>query len=67
MQYAFNPHLPPILRASPEPAMSARLPELLTAARQRALTDEVATVLADALRRHEPWLEWSGKREEPWF
>jgi hypothetical protein len=23
--------------------------------------------LADALRRHEPWLEWSGKREKPWF
>ena len=24
-------------------------------------------MLADALRRHEPWLEWSGKREKPWF
>jgi adenine-specific DNA-methyltransferase len=24
-------------------------------------------VLAEALRRHEPWLEWSGKREKPWF
>ena len=19
------------------------------------------------MRRHEPWLEWSGKREKPWF
>ena len=26
-----------------------------------------AKLLADALRRHEPWLEWSGKREKPWF
>ena len=67
VQYAFNPHLPPVLRSSPEPATTDQFPELLTAARQRALTDEEATVLADALRRHEPWLEWSGKREKPWF
>lgn len=24
-------------------------------------------MLARALKRHEPWLEWSGKRERPWF
>ena len=24
-------------------------------------------MLTDALQRHEPWLEWSGKREKPWF
>ena len=24
-------------------------------------------MLGDALRRHEPWLEWSGKREKQWF
>ena len=24
-------------------------------------------LLEEALRRHEPWLEWSGKRERPWF
>ena len=24
-------------------------------------------MLAEGLRRHEPWLEWSGKRERPWF
>ena len=67
VRYAFNPHLPPVLRASPEPAKADRLPELLTAARQRALTEEEADELAEALRRHEPWLEWSGKREKPWF
>ena len=31
------------------------------------LSEEEATVLAAALKRHEPWLEWSGKRERPWF
>ena len=34
---------------------------------EAAITPEVAEVLAAALRRHEPWLEWSGKREKPWF
>ena len=67
VRYAFNPHLPPVLRSSPEPAKADRLPELLAAARERALTAEEANELADALRRHEPWLEWSGKREKPWF
>ena len=67
VRYAFNPHLPPVLRSSPEPAKADRLPALLAAARQRALTAEEADELADALRRHEPWLEWSGKREKPWF
>jgi adenine-specific DNA-methyltransferase len=48
-------------------ASTDKLPELLATARQRALTDAEARLLADALRRHEPWLEWSGKREKPWF
>ena len=67
VRYAFNPHLPPVLRSSPEPTTTDRLPELLAAARQRPLTAEEADELAEALRRHEPWLEWSGKREKPWF
>ena len=67
VQYAFNPHLPPVLRSASEPATADRLPELLATARQRALTADEADILADALRRHEPWLEWSGKHERPWF
>ena len=67
VQYAYNPHLPPVLRSSPEPAVADRLPELLATARERPLTAEEADVLAEALRRHKPWLEWSGKREKPWF
>ena len=67
VRYAFNPHLPAVLRSSPEPAKADRLPGLLATARRRALTAEEADELAEALRRHEPWLEWSGKREKPWF
>ena len=67
MRYAYNPHLPPVLRSSPDPATADRLPKLLAASRQRPLGAEEADLLADALRRHEPWLEWSGKREKPWF
>ncbi len=67
VQYHHNPHLPPVLRSSPDAAATDRLPELLAAARQRPLSEEEATLLEDALKRHEPWLEWSGKRERPWF
>ncbi len=67
VRYDYNPHLPPVLRSSHEPAATDRLPELLETTKQRALTAEEADVLADALRRHEPWMEWSGKREKPWF
>ena len=49
------------------PAQADRLPLLLQTARERALTEDEAQELASALRRHEPWLEWAGKRERPWF
>ena len=65
--YAYNPHLPPRLRFSDDPAQADRLPDLLQTARTRALTEDEAQELARALRRHEPWLEWAGKRERPWF
>ena len=66
-RYEFNPHLPPTLRSSPDASKADLLPDIVQAARQRALNEEEAQVLADALRRHEPWLEWAGKRERPWF
>ena len=62
-----GPHLPPVLRSSPDPAATDRLQELLATARQRVLSGEEAGILAAALERYEPWLEWSGKRERPWF
>ena len=67
LRYAYNPHLPPRLRFSNDPAQADRLPLLLQTARTRALTEPEAQELANALRRHEPWLEWAGKRERPWF
>lgn len=70
LRHHYNPHLPPVLRfaaAGGEPAAEDRLPALLQTARERALSADEAAVLAEALRRHEPWLEWSGKRERPWF
>lgn len=67
LHYAYNPHLPPRLRFSDDPAQADRLPLLLQTARERALTEDEAQELARALRRHEPWLEWAGKRERPWF
>ena len=67
VRYAHNPHLPPVLRSSPVPDTEDQLPELLATARERALTADEAELLAAALRCHEPWLEWSGKREKPWF
>ena len=36
-------------------------------ARNRVLTEEEAKLLAEALRTHEPWLEWAGKREAKSF
>jgi adenine-specific DNA-methyltransferase len=67
IRYEYNPHLPPILRSATEATEADKLPELLAIARRRALSTEEANLLANALRRHEPWLEWSGKREKPWF
>jgi adenine-specific DNA-methyltransferase len=67
ISHEYNPHLPPLLRSAPHAAAADQLPELLQIARQRALTTDEAEMLAAALRKHEPWLEWSGKREKPWF
>ena len=67
VHYQYNPHLPPVLRSSPDAVATDRLAELLAVARHRALSEDETKVLEEALMRHEPWLEWSGKRERPWF
>lgn len=67
IRYQYNPHLPPTLRSAARTTEVDKLPELLAIARKRALSTEEANLLAEALRRQEPWLEWSGKREKPWF
>lgn len=65
-QYAYNPHLPPVLRFD-QSGSPDRLPALLEKARRGPLTDDEARLLADALRRQDPWLEWTGKREAKSF
>ena len=64
--YSYSPRLPPELRFDPT-GSADDIPELLTRARQGPLTDEEIRVLAHALRMHQPWLEWAGKREAKGF
>ena len=65
-RYFYDPHLPPILQFD-ESGKSDRLQKLLAEATQRALSEDEAKIIADALRHHQPWLEWTGKREKRWF
>ena len=61
--FAYNPHLPPVLRFDAS-GKSDQLPDLLETAKQRKLTDQEVALLAGALRPNgQPWLEWAGKRE----
>ena len=55
-----------MLRSDPTGKADA-LPPLLEKATRQALSAEEAALLAEALRRQEPWLEWAGKRETPRF
>ena len=56
-----------MLRSAPDAAATDRLSDLLSGARHRPLSEDEVKLLEEALKRHEPWLEWSGKREKPWF
>lgn len=66
LTYAYSPRLDPVLRSDPAGKADA-LPPLLEKATREALTADEAALLAEALRRYEPWLEWAGKRETPRF
>src|SRR2546425_34433 len=66
MQFAYAPHLPPVLLFDSTGA-SDKLPELLEIARTRRLTAEEVQLLANTLRHREPWLEWASKREKKGF
>lgn len=63
VKYHYSPHLPPVLRFDPSGGADHLL-ELVAQAGRRPLTPEEQHVLAEALRTHEPWLEWGGKREQ---
>jgi adenine-specific DNA-methyltransferase len=65
-EYLYSPRRPPELRFDPT-GSADELPELLAKATNQKLTPAEAWTLADALRVHEPWLEWAGKRETKSF
>ena len=66
-RYHYDPHLPPTLLYD-DSGRADRVRELLHSARQRRLTEDEAGFLEEATRNHQPWLEWTGKREGPtWF
>ena len=65
-EYTYNPHLPPNLRFDPN-GDADKLPELLQKAQREVLSAEEAKTIADALKHHEPWLEWAGKQEKKSF
>ena len=64
-EYAYNPHLPPILRFD-DSGDADKLPELLEKAKH-GLSDDEIKLLADALKDRAPWLEWAGKQEAKSF
>ena len=66
IRYEYDPHRPPVLRFDGT-GTSDKLPALLTTAKTRALNDDEVKQLAEALRDHQPWLEWASKREKRWF
>jgi adenine-specific DNA-methyltransferase len=66
IEYSYSPRLSPVLRFD-STGKADKLPDLLEAARQRALTSEELQILSEALRKDEPWLEWAGKRESKGF
>jgi hypothetical protein len=66
LNYSYSPRLDPILRLDPTGAPD-KLPDLLEKAKREPLTEAEARLLAEALRRQEPWLEWAGKREANGF
>lgn len=65
-EYSYSPRRPPELRFDPRGGED-ELPELIAKATREPLTEAEARALAAALRNHEPWLEWAGKREARGF
>ena len=57
------PPMPPALRFN-DGGESDRLPALLAEAARRALSEDEAKSIADALANRQPCLEWTGRREK---
>ena len=59
------PPMPPALRFDGG-AEADRLPSPLAEAARRALSEDEAKSIADALANRQPCLEWTGRREKRW-
>lgn len=72
-RYAYSPHLPPVLRFDPTgraDQISKEIEEILRKAEKGPLTGNEVMQVRDAAAHFQPWLEWSGKREQHekgWF
>ena len=66
VKYSYDPHLPPELRFDVSGGAD-RIRELIEAAQKRILSEEEAKLLMASFRKHEPWLEWAGKKEKREF
>lgn len=63
IEYDYNPHLPPVLRFD-DTGKPDRITELIRASQERKLTAEEVSYLEAAFNNHQPWLEWTGKKEQ---
>ena len=61
-KYYYNPHLSPVLRHDPTGGADGVL-ALVEKAGREPLSPEEQKILEEALRNHQPWLEWAGKQE----
>ncbi len=61
-RYAYDPHLPPLLRFDPT-GRAEHLDDLISRAVGGTLSEENAELLRELIGTGQPWLEWSGKRE----
>ena len=64
--YAYNPHLPPVLRFDTT-GKADQILDLLALAQERPLNSDEVKDLQEFFSHHQPWLEWSGKREKKGF
>jgi adenine-specific DNA-methyltransferase len=66
VRYFYSPHLPPKLQFDTT-GKPDKLNALIEKATRSPLSATEAGQLREAIQPNEPWLEWSGKREKPWF
>src|SRR5262245_49374021 len=62
-RYSYNPHLPPVLRFDPT-GEADEVKTLVYEAARRQLSPEEVKKVGEAVHQYDPWLEWTGKREQ---